>query len=80
MRRIDLVKFSGEMIKKLHKNGIRVDDYQFLPMIQDYERMKANGEKTTYAVMVLSARYKMSERKIYKVLSRLFKDCQIDAA
>lgn len=80
MKVIDLVKFSGEMLKRLHENGINVEDYELLPMLADYERMKGEGGKTTYAVAVLAEKYGLSERKIYKVLARMQKDCRIGSA
>lgn len=79
MRRVDLVKFSGEILKRLHENGICIKDYQHIPMLAEYERMKSGGNKTTYIVAHLSEKYDISERKVYKVLSRLLKDCQISA-
>lgn len=76
MKAKDYLKFSGEMLKQLHSFGIRISDYQYINLIDDYERMNAVGEKKTYIVAVLSERYNICKRKIYKILSRLNKDCQ----
>lgn len=71
----DYLKFLGEALKRMHDFGIKIDDYKYISLIEDYERMKEDGEKTTYAVAVLSERYKICDRKIYKILARLYKDC-----
>lgn len=63
------------MLKRLHEIGIRIDDYEYLPMLCEFERMKDSGEKTTYIVAFLSEKYGMSERKVYKLVSRLMRDC-----
>lgn len=80
MKVADLVKFSGEMLKRLHDFGIRTDDYQNLRMYEDFERMRLDGHKTTYIVAVIAQRYGVCERKVYKVIHRFRQDCRIDAA
>ena len=80
MKVADLVKFSGEMLKRLHDSGISVEDYKYLQMYEEYEAMKRDGNKTTWIVADLSRRYDMCERKVYKVVERFRKDCQMGAA
>lgn len=69
------MKISEELLKMLHENGIAIGDYQYIPLISDYQAMKSNGDKTSYIVLVLSRKYGICERKVYKVLKRLLKDC-----
>ena len=69
------MKISKNMLKVLHENGIKVSDYLHLDLLDDYERMKGEGEKTSYIVAVLAEKYKMCERKVYKVLRKMCCDC-----
>lgn len=71
----DLLKIGVEMLKMLHENGISIDDYKYIPLFLDYQQMKEQGEKTTYVVAILSERYNVCERKVYKLLQMLLKDC-----
>jgi hypothetical protein len=80
MKVADLVKFSGEMLKRLHETGISMDDYQWLQLYEEYERMKKEGNKTTWVVADLSRRFGICERKVYKVVRRFATDCRIGAA
>ena len=64
------------MLKRLHECGIRIDDYRYIPMLSEYEDMTLSGEKKTYIVAYLSDKYGLCERKVYKVISRLMKDCR----
>lgn len=80
MKVADLVKFSGEMLKRLHDSGISTDDYQWLKMYEDFEKMRLEGHKTTYIVATIAQRYGVCERKVYKVIRRFRQDCQIGAA
>ena len=49
-------------------------------MYDDYVKMHTDGEKVTYIVSLLARKYTISERSVYKVLSRLEKDCMQIAA
>jgi hypothetical protein len=50
MKVVELIKFSGEMLKRLHDFGIKIDDYQYVNLLNDYEKMKGEGNKQTYAL------------------------------
>lgn len=72
----DLLFFSEDLLKKLHDFGIKIDDYQYVNLLNDYEKMKGEGNKQTYVVAKLSQKYNICERKIYKVLARMNIECQ----
>ena len=72
----DLLLFSGELLKRLHESGIRIDDYKYVQLLKDYEELKSEGNKQTYMVAMLSHRYGICARKIYKLLARMRKDCR----
>ena len=80
MKVADLVKFSGEMLKRLHDSGISTDDYQWLKMYEDFEKMRLEGHKTTYIVATIAQKYGICERKVYKVVKHFRRECQIGAA
>lgn len=80
MKTAELLRVSVNILETLHKSGIKQGDYQYLGLYSEYEKMKLEGEKTTYIVAVLSDKYDICERKIYKIIHRLNKDCQNGAA
>lgn len=45
MRVVDIVKIGAEMLKLLSKYDIRTDDYEYLPLYEDYVKMLENGSK-----------------------------------
>ena len=79
MRVIEILKLSFPILETLHKKGISVSDCKYMEMYNEYEKMKSEGNKTTYIVAVLSSKYGVCERKIYKIIKRLGNDCQICA-
>ena len=80
MKKVEILRLSGEMLKRLHDFGIKMTDYEYLPLYDDYVRMRSAGEKTTYIVAVLCERYNLCERKVYKLLKHFQEDCHFGAA
>ena len=79
MKRFELLKTCAELLKTLHGYGIRIDDYKYVKLYEEYRRMRQDGEKTTYAVALLAERYHISERKVYKLIKHYTSDCKNDA-
>lgn len=76
MQIIEILRTCGDFLETLHKFGIKIDDYRYLGMYSDYEKMHQKGYKMTYIVAVLAERYDMCERKVYKVIKRMSANCQ----
>ncbi len=72
----DIVSLNRELLKRLHKNGIKVDHYKWLDLYNDYLRMKADGDKMGYIVATLSSKYKVCERQVFKVVKMMSQNCQ----
>ena len=70
MRTFDLVKISKSLLKTLSKLDIKMDDYQYVDMFDEYEEMVNNGDKVSYIVTFLSQKYKISEASIYRLIRR----------
>ena len=77
MKVYEILSLAPEMLKMLHMSGIKADDYKWIDMYREYREMKSKGDKMAYIVAVLSERYKVCERKVYKVIRRMQQDCQI---
>ena len=48
MTAYEVVSLNKELLKRLHKIGIKTDDYKWLGIYGDYARMKSKGDKTSY--------------------------------
>ncbi len=71
----DIVSLNRELLKRLHKNGIKTDDYKWLDLYNDYLQMKAENHKTSYVVAKLSSKYKVCERQVFKVVKKMSSNC-----
>jgi hypothetical protein len=76
MKVIDIVSFNRELLSKIRDAGIRLEDYMYIDMYNEFELMHGNGEKITYIVAVLAEKYSISERKIYYLIKHLNSDCK----
>jgi len=71
----ELIKIGEKLMKSLHDHGISMSDYQYLPMIEEFDIMKDMGHKTTYIIAHLSEKYGICERKVYKIIGKMMTNC-----
>lgn len=69
----ELLKTNKTLIETMLHNSISINDVGKLPVFEEYERMERNGEKKGYIVCYLAEKYSMTERGIYKLVSRMRK-------
>lgn len=55
--------------------GFKPEDCRFIDLYDEYRKMYARGEKVTYIVLYLAAKYHISERKVYKIIKKFGTDC-----
>ncbi|WP_418989158.1 hypothetical protein [Alistipes sp.] len=70
----ELLTFNRELLSRIHRAGIRPDDYRYADLYAEYEALAAAGEKVTYIVACLAAKYGVSERQIYNLLDKFGRD------
>lgn len=79
MKVVEIMKLGKNFLELLQKSCVRVDDLQFVDLYDEYVAMTEGGEKSTYAVSLLSERYSISERQVYYLVKKLGADCKIGA-
>lgn len=70
MKVFELLILNRELLRKMYEAGIKLGDWKYTDLYADYRYMKKQGEKVTYIVSVLAARYAVSERQVYNLLGR----------
>ena len=79
MKIAEILILGSEIMKTLHKSGVKMHDYKYVELYKDYLQMRGRGEKVTVIALVLAEKYGCSERFVYKLLKRLDKDCTVGA-
>ena len=72
----DILNLYQTPFKWMLERGIHLEDVNYIDLYKDYSRMIAEGEKVTYIVAVLAAKYRICERKGYTLLKRLSRGCE----
>lgn len=75
----EILKFNREMLDRLRRMGVRLDDTRYIDLFIDFNNMVGAGDKVSYAVAVLADKYCISERKVYSLLRHFRNDCSHDA-
>lgn len=71
----EILKFNRELLERLQKIGVRLDDTRYIDLFVDFNEMVGAGEKVSYAVVVLADRYRVSERKVYSIVKHFKREC-----
>ena len=79
MKVIEILNLNKELLKKFQTAGIRLDDVQYIDLLNEYRTLLSQGEKVSYIVAVLSTKYQVSERKVYDLIRRFKSDCNLSA-
>lgn len=66
----DFIKLHKEMMNLLSKYDIRMEDFKYVDLYDDYTSMLKEGYKVSYIVCYLSDKYSISEASVYRVLKR----------
>lgn len=79
MKVYEILSLNHDFMKMLQKFGISLDDSKWVELYHEYKKMKDMDHKMVYIVAFLSEKYEICERKVYKIIKSMEKDCLIDA-
>lgn len=71
MKVIDLLKIQREPLKVMSDCGLKVEDYGYIAMYEEYRERRSHNEKYRYVIMCLSMKYHISESKVKRIIRRL---------
>jgi hypothetical protein len=71
MRISKLIKISIGMLKLLSENGIRIDDWQYVDVYEDFLNMRKNKVKYRVAIKMLADEKHISQRTLERAFKRL---------
>ena len=74
MKAIEILKLGKELLKAMSQLDLRLDDYQYINLKADYDRMRGNAEKVDYILATLSDKYHISESTVKRIIRRLSKE------
>lgn len=75
----EVLNFNRELLEKLRRVGVRLEDAAYIDLFVEFNNMVGAGDKVSYAVAVLADRYNVSERKVYSLIRHFRNDCSTGA-
>lgn len=77
MKAVELVKISRNALEMMSKYDIKQNDWQFVPMYEEYLAMRQKREKFRYVLAYLAEKYSLSESSVRRVIRRLGMEVKI---
>ena len=62
-----------DFMKSMSELGIKMDDYKYIDLCQEYNELVSKGNKREYARAVLSRKYSVSESTVFRIITRMNK-------
>ena len=66
-----LLKLNLNQVNLMSRCGLTVDDMRYVAMYEEYQQMRASGEKVSYIVADLAFRHGVSESTVKRAVRRL---------
>ena len=79
MKVVEILKLGKKFLEVLQDSCIKMEDLRYIGLYEEFMDIVSAGGKATYAVAMLSEKYQISERKVYYLIKKLGKDCNIGA-
>lgn len=71
MIRADLIEFNKELLQKLKKAGVKLEDYKYCELYRDYLKLSATTGSRKEVMLTLADRYKITDRQVYNIINHL---------
>jgi len=62
-----------DLAKSMSEIGVKMDDYKYIGLCQEYNELVAKGHKREYARAILSREYSVSESTVFRIITRMNK-------
>lgn len=71
MKAYELLNINESLLKVMDSLSLAITDVKYIPVIKEYLKLMGEGNKKTYVVQVLSDKYDIAERTMYRVLDKM---------
>lgn len=78
MKAYELLNINESLLKVMESLSLAISDVKYVPVIKEYIRLMGEGNKKTYVVQVLSDKYDIAERTLYRVVEKMMGDVELN--
>lgn len=78
MKAYELLNINESLLKVMDSLSLAISDVKYVPVIKEYLRLMGEGNKKTYVIQVLSDKYDIAERTLYRVVEKMMGDVELN--
>lgn len=78
MKAYELLNINESLLKVMDSLSLAISDVKYVPVIKEYLRLMGEGNKKTYVVQILSDKYDIAERTLYRVVDKMMGDVELN--
>lgn len=71
MIRAEIIEFNKELLQKLKRSGVKLDDYKYCDLYRDYTEMMLTERSRKVVFLTLAERYGISDRQVYNIINHM---------
>ena len=65
MNRAEIIEFNRELLQKMKKAGIKLEDYKYCDLYRDYVAMSHIEPRRKVIILTLAQKYNITDRQVY---------------
>lgn len=77
MKNYEILKMNASLLQLLNKNGVSVNDVNYIGIFDEFMEMKKQGLKVRYIAITLAEKYGMTDRSIFKIVKRMSQESSL---
>ena len=74
MKIVEIVKIGRELLKMMSENDVKLEDWKYIKLYDEFKRMRANRVKYRVTISELAVSHNISMSKVERIIRRLGKD------
>lgn len=71
MIRAEIIEFNKELLQKVKKAGIKLEDYKYCDLYRDYVAMSRKEPRRKVIILTLAEKYNITDRQVYNVIRHM---------
>lgn len=77
MKAYELFKINESLLKVMDGLALAIADVKYIGLVEDFVRLMGEGHKKTYVVQILTDKYDVAERTVYRIVDKMLTEVSV---
>lgn len=77
MKAYELFKINESLLKVMDGLALAIADVKYIELVEDFVRLMGEGHKKTYVVQMLTDKYDVAERTVYRIVDKMLAEVSV---